>query len=751
MSSGWELELGVPGGAVSAGVVVVLAAGLIVLGWRETARGMGKARRSALLAGRVASAIAFVLLVSQPACVVDLVRAIPGRFVLAVDGSRSMGIRASGDSSRADEARRVAERIAGSPVRRKLASAVLVGHEVVPSKLSDLAARAHAKLDGTRLGAAIRDIGQRSRSSGDVGALLLVSDGAELDGWLRRGVDERARNELRALGARVHTVAVGGGAPIHDLAVVSVRGDRVGYLRTEARVEVTVRATGGLGGEVPVVLRQGENVLREQRVQLPDGGEATTTIPFVPARLGRMALTVSVPHRPEDVVPENDSRSFVVEVERDRLRVLLVCGRPSWDQRALRGLLERDPAVDLVSFFILRGHADLTMSSQDELALIPFPVDELFEEHLDSFDVVFLQDFDYGPYGMAPYLPRMRDYVLRGGSLVMVGGERSFTSGGYHGSPLADVLAVRLVPDGPESEILDPEPFVALPSPRALRHPLLALAADPASVRAAWARLAPVDGVNVVESLAEDALGLVLHPSRRLPDGGPHPLVAIREVGRGRSVAVTSDATYRWGMTTAGATGDASAYDRFWGQVLRWTSRDPELEPAQVTTDRERYGFGADVRAHGVLRQRDFEPHRDAPVVVSMSDTSGRRLVTRTVRTSAEGAFEAVVRAPEQSGAYVVRAESGDLFAEEVLVVEAGGEELADVRARPDLLRAIAEATGGTFATSAGALDLDALTASRTRVAGRERHRPFSGPWGLLLCVVTFGGEWILRRRWGFR
>ena len=230
-----------------------------------------------------------------------------------------------------------------------------------------------------------------------------------------------------------------------------------------------------------------------------------------------------------------------------------------------------------------------------------------------------------------------------------------------------------------------------------------------------------------------------------------HPLVAIREVGRGRSVAVTSDATFRWGMTTAGITGDASAYDRFWAQVLRWTARDPELEPAQVTTDRDHYGLGANVRVHGVLRHRDFEPQADAPVAVVMLDSVGRSVAQARARTNADGAFEAVLAAPERPGAYVVRVEAGTLRAEEVLVVEAGGAELADVRARPDLLRAIAEATGGTFTTDADSMDLDALTASRTRVAGRERHRPFAGLWGLLLCVVAFGGEWAMRRRWGYR
>ena len=51
---------------------------------------------------------------------------------------------------------------------------------------------------------------------------------------------------------------------------------------------------------------------------------------------------------PGEAVTENNARSFVLRVIRDRVRVLLVAGRPSWDVRFLRGLLKQDPNVDLV-------------------------------------------------------------------------------------------------------------------------------------------------------------------------------------------------------------------------------------------------------------------------------------------------------------------------------------------------------------------------------------------------------------------
>ena len=134
---------------------------------------------------------------------------------------------------------------------------------------------------------------------------------------------------------------------------------------------------------------------------------------------------------------------------RDRVRVLHLSGRPSWDERFLRAMLRRDPNVDLVSFFILRTETDEQPWNRNDLSLIPFPTYEIFEEQLRSFDLVIFQNFNYAPYGVEPFLPNVRDYVEGGGALAMVGGDLSFASGGYGATALRDVLPVELPPTPP--------------------------------------------------------------------------------------------------------------------------------------------------------------------------------------------------------------------------------------------------------------------------------------------------------------
>jgi len=92
----------------------------------------------------------------------------------------------------------------------------------------------------------------------------------------------------------------------------------------------------------------------------------------------------------------------------------------------------------------LRSNAD-DPGPQQDLSLIPFPVQEIFGEQLRTFDAVLFVNFAYAPYrqlDIERFLPNVRDYVRNGGALAMVGGEQSFGDARYGATPLGEVLPV---------------------------------------------------------------------------------------------------------------------------------------------------------------------------------------------------------------------------------------------------------------------------------------------------------------------
>ncbi len=735
-------ELAVPGGWVVALVAGLAFAALVAF---EVHRGT----RGWLLGLRIATAMAGWLLCVQPRWVVERIDEREGRVTVLVDGSRSMEV---GD--RAQTVRALLDRWEGDSDEATLQR---FGSLLEPASWQDLDAAVRPRDDETRLAAALEslveaDVGER------LGAVVVVSDGAESD-----EIDPAfvAAESLR--GVRVHTVSVGADEQLRDDALVSLEGDRVGFLRRPAQVRVGLRVSGGGDRNIPVTLYEGNEVVAEQVAHVAEGETTTVVLPFVPRRLGRGVYRVAIPVEADDDVPANNERAFLIHVQRDKLRVLLVAGHPTWDVRFLRSFLERDPGIDLISFFILRTTSDLTMAPPDELALIPFPTDELFREHLGSFDVVVFQDFDYGPYQMASYLPRIRAYVERGGSFAMVGGEKSFASGGYADTPIADILPVDL------PRIDDPQPglderLVTLGSyapevdAERIRHPLVALGADPTATASAWARLAPLEGANLVDGVRAGAQVLLSHPRARARRGGKLPLLVTGTFGQGRVLALTTDTSWRWGLPSGGVSGDATAHERFWDRSLRWLSRDPSLEPAHVTTDRERYGPEATVRVRAHLRDARYQPLSLRSVRLALLDAAGAETSGADVVLDAEGQAEVELLGPTAAGAY--RAVALDLspsaaqeqhIAEQWFVVESGGEELADPRARPDRLQAWSEATGGSSHRASDAPSLDSFDATRTEHLGTVSRAPFASPWMLPLVAAIFSLEWWVRRRAGAR
>ncbi len=177
---------------------------------------------------------------------------------------------------------------------------------------------------------------------------------------------------------------------------------------------MNVKTTGKGGISIPVSLYDGDKLAAIKEVAI-DGSSKEGSVEFEinPLTLGRQIYTAAVPVMADETITENNQKSFYTDVIINKIRILHVAGSPSWDVRFLRKALKRNPNVDLVSFFILRDPTDLVFATENELSLIPFPVNEIFGSELGTFDIVIFQNFNFQPYGIFGFhLRSIRDYVL---------------------------------------------------------------------------------------------------------------------------------------------------------------------------------------------------------------------------------------------------------------------------------------------------------------------------------------------------
>ena len=381
----WRWVIAAPFGRIGIIAASLVAAVTVVLAWRGTAREKQGWRRALLVTLRAGACAVAVALFLQPSIELRHVTREPNHVAILVDNSRSMELAEKpGGPTRAERTAALIRESSTSFERWRQQHRIdfyTFGDTVTPTTEQALIdpAQLPPPADGTLLREALEQV--RGRYDGpDLAGIIVISDGVAT-GRFAEGVGDGASQEMLAgLGVKVHTAWAGRDGLI-DLAVARVEADEFAFVRTAVELDAVIRATGIPAQDVPVTLSAGGQVIAREIVRLGGGiSEARVRFEIVPERVGKYVYEFGVPMLTGETIPGNKKRAFVLRVIRDKIRVLQVAGRPSWDERALRGFFKADPNVDLISFFILRTPDDLQSVASEEMSLIPFPTRELFED-----------------------------------------------------------------------------------------------------------------------------------------------------------------------------------------------------------------------------------------------------------------------------------------------------------------------------------------------------------------------------------
>ncbi|RKG65404.1 theronine dehydrogenase [Corallococcus sp. CA054B] len=732
---------------------VGLVLGIALAAWgvrREPSRG-----RKLLLWGlRIGAGVAAFFFLLEPGIRHLQVARMKNRVAVLVDRSASMSFPSEpGGPTRSAQVAAFLEKAAptfASWQDRFTVEVYGVDPELSPVTAAQLA-QEPARAGTTDLLAALRSAASGGQGSRKLSGVLLFSDGAD-NTELKAGAVGRARAALTDLGVPVSTFLVGQEA-LKDLSVEGLKVDDFAFVRNSLTVEVEIHGRGFSGQDIPVVLSQEGKTVASKLVKMTTGDDVKpVSFTFTPDQTGRFVYTVTVPTFPDEAVSDNNSRSFTLKVIRDRVRVLLVVGRPSWDERFLRGLLKQDANVDLVSFYILRTLSDDPgVSNERELSLIPFPMEEIFDTKLHTFDVVIFQNFGYSDpsLSIAEYERNLERYIHEGGAFVMIGGDSVLGEGRASMPTLMEALPVEAA--GPANA----DPFKPRLTPEGLRHPVTSIGTGAASTEGTWGELAPIPGANLTRA-RPGATVLMDHPFMTV-DGKNAPLVSVWDYGRGRAMVVATDATWSWAFTAHRDGSPNRAYDRFWGNALRWLVRDPDLTTLKVTADPPSVEPGRPVGVVVQARMADYQPAEGAQARVELFSVATQKPVA--VQTGTTGA-DGVVRlefAPPAPGPYklLASAKKGETDlgkGEDAVAVRAVGPELSDASVRPTLMEQIASITEGKAykLPQDGMPDVPLLDPPVVEV-GRAKDQPLWDRWYYLVALIALlGAEWFARRRFGY-
>lgn len=747
-SLSWEMTFAWSLTILIAGVFVLL----LGLQWRDLRQRVSRSACWGLGALRLMVYLLVLGMLCNPSLLMQKVLQILPPLAVMVDTSSSMELAEPGKPSRLQQVQTYLHS-GDNPLLQTLAQ-----HYQLKFYQFDDTARAlpSERLGEVQTGGASTDILgalttvlEENRTTKPAGVLLL-SDGAH------HGADT-GLGHLRQANVRVVTAGVGTPGAYKDIRVGAVQAPTLAFVHYPTEVGATLQTWGYRGENISVVLKRAGRVVATKAVPITaDVFTQSVQFEIEPEEVGEFTYTIGVTPYPGEALSDNNQVNFPLSVARDKIRVLLVCGSPTWNYRFLRQGLKQDPSIDLISFVILRTPTDVVNVPESQLSLIPFPTQRLFTQELKNFDLIIFENFSYQLYFPLYYLEHVRKFVQEGGAFAMLGGALGFSQGGYAGTPIEEILPVAMRQDrndyrtGTQRLLLTDE---------GQAHPITRLSSDAAENQRIWETLPELDAVNIIGQVKPGATVLGVS-SGRIDDRTSVPLLAMQRFGEGRTLALMTDYIWKWNFQMAGRMDSNQYYLQFVRQMVRWLIRDPVLKQVRMTADASEFPMGSDVTGTLQVLQDNYHPAETATLTTKLRTPGGLEGPLQYVPTGNPGEFRYRFRADEE-GMYEldVQALIGGATHEAnrlLLRVQRPGDEKQSAVPNHTLLRDIAERTGGIFfalhdparPTVASLTEFFGGTPSykvleETRLRLRE-----SLPW-FSAILVLLAVEWWWRRRAG--
>jgi uncharacterized membrane protein len=594
----------------------------------------------------------------------------------------------------------------------------------------------------THIGEALLNV-LRGAQSGAIAAVVLVSDGADNSA----DFDAAKIAEIASFGVPVHTVGVGAETIPNDLEIEDVQLPSVGLAGSTVSAQVSIRHSGASLAQLKVY--DGDAILASEALALPaTTGVTTRWVDIEVGAAGVRDLRFALDPLPGETNVVNNSRLRPMEVPLQRRHILYIEGEPRWEYKFIRRAIDDAPAVRVASLlkttpnkFYRQG-----VESAEELAA-GFPTEEL---ELFRYDAVMIGSFEAAALSPEQH-DMIREFVSRrGGSLLMLGGRRGLTDGGWGATSVAEVLPVRLPEiDGPS---FVREPAKALLTPAGRTSALTRLDADEAANEASWKALPDLADFQTLgdrkpgaEVLLEAEFG-----------GRTEKLLVQQRYGLGNSYVLATGGTWRWQMQLPH---EDQRHETFWRQLLQAVATTAP-QPVTLTSERVFYGDESTVLLRAEVRDKSYQPASDALVTLEVSDGLGPPTTLQMTPVAGKrGLYEA---AYDTARAGIFRFEATAKTATEGAAAEELGRARFAVR-REDgvvehyrvqqnraLLERLAAATGGSYFAVDDVRRLpEAVSFSEAGSVERQVLDLWNIPAAFLLLLLLKASEWLVRLYWG--
>ncbi len=358
----------------------------------------------------------------------------------------------------------------------------------------------------------------------------------------------------------VHVLLTGDRKEI-DRRIMITESPAYGIVGDQVTLEYVVKDTpSSISEKAMVTIR--ENDKPPRNVFVPINTKQTLRVTL--QHTGQNIIHLQTPAQDNEITLVNNQVPIIINGVRDRLKVLLVSGRPHAGERTWRNILTSDPGIDLVHFTILRAPHKTDPTRSAEMSLIAFPVHELFEKKLYKFDLIIFDRYTIMHILPSAYFQNIAKYVKEGGAFLEVSGPEFADKASIYNTALKDIL-----PAAPSGSVSN-SAFYPQITDIGLRHPvtehLLPQNADKTG-QPPWGQWARQIGLSKKSgnTIMEGDMG--------------RPLLILDRVGEGRVAQFSSDQIWLWSRGYQGGGPQAELLRR----LSHWLMKEPELEENAMT------------------------------------------------------------------------------------------------------------------------------------------------------------------------
>lgn len=718
LASGWPVWLLYALGAV--GTLLIIAALL----WKRASMRWWQLGILGTLQLLMVALVLFVLW--QPALVNE--RLLPGENAVAVmlDTSASMAL-LDGDTTRMVQAQTL--------LTPEALAELSETYTVLPYSFAESADSMTSFTELPEPGTA-SNLGQsilqtlRQASTSSLGALILISDGADNTGT----ITQNELSEIAGFGVPIHTVGMGREIIPEDLELQEVVLPAKALAGTTLSARVNIRHDQA--GTARIKVYNGDTFLTTEEVQLnADQNSTTAFIDIEVPEPGQLDLRFTLDPINGERVLTNNSRASVVDVPEDKYRILYVEGEPRWEYKFLQRALGDDPSIQLSTLLKVTPNKYYRqgIDGPDQLA-DGFPTER---DILFGYDALIIGSMQVGEFTQEQQ-EMIRDFVSeRGGSLMMMAGLSGLGLGGWGESVVGEVLPSRLSLQNAEF-IREKVPVILTDSGKLA--PMLKFSDSDTENTQMWSELPEVADYQKLGPLRPAATTLL----EVNVDGRNQPLLVTQPYGRGQSYILATGGTWRWQMSLPL---EDMRHETFWRQLGRnLVANSPRPFELSATVENEDIVVRAEVR--------DPEAEANQGLAITAVATADGELMNLELAPvpGRPGVYQSSFK-PATNGLYSIEAitRKGEelVSATHTAARFDQGQETFDIRQNRPLLERISSVTGGQYWTPAQWNEIaPAIAYSSAGITEQQISYLWDAPFFFLLLLALKTAEWLLRRTW---